>query len=146
MRKFLARRSVPMSVLLDFPFLTVHLHPGPGPVLETEWLGFAGSAEFREALTQTVDAARQHGVRGWVADDRRLGPVRPVDMDWVATWLLPTLDALGIRRFALLEAEESLNRFLINNMYREATPDLARMEFRAFADAAEARAWASGVA
>lgn len=132
-----------MSVLLDYPFLTVHLHPGPALVLETEWLGFAGSADFREALTQAVDAARQHGVRGWLADDRRIGPVRPVDMDWVATWLLPTLDAVGIRRFALLESAEALNRFLINNMYQEATPELAGLEFRAFTDPAEARAWAA---
>lgn len=135
----------PMSVLLDYPFLTVHFYPGPVPVLETQWLGFAGTADFREALTQAVDAARSHGVRGWLADDRRIGPVRPVDMDWVATWLLPTLDALGIRRFALLESAEALNRFLINNMYQDATPELPRMAFRAFTDAAAARAWVSAV-
>ncbi|RTQ52082.1 hypothetical protein EJV47_03370 [Hymenobacter gummosus] len=132
-----------MSVLLAHPFLHVHLHPGPVPVLETEWLGFAGSADFRAALTQAVDAARLHGGRGWVADDRRLGPVRPVDMDWVADWLLPTLDALGIRRFALVESEESLNRFLINNMYQTVTPELPQMEFQAFPNLAEARAWAA---
>lgn len=133
-----------MSVLLAFPFLNVHLHPGPCPVLETEWLGFAGSADFREALAQTVDAARAHGVRGWVADDRRLGPVRPVDMDWIAAWLLPTLDEQGIGRFALLESEESMNRFLISNMYQTAMPALQRMEIQAFADPAAAHAWACG--
>jgi hypothetical protein len=132
-----------MSVLASFPTLVLHLHAGPVPVLETEWLGFTRSAHFRRYLTEALALARQHGVRGWVANDLQLGAVRPADLQWVAEHVLPALVELGVTRFARLEATDSLNRLLIGHMYQEATPELP-ITTRTFADAPRARAWAAG--
>lgn len=133
-----------MQTLVSFPFLRVHLHTGgPLAVLETEWLGFASSADFRHALTETVHLAQQHRVKGWVADDRRLGAVRPKDLEWTHAYVLKSLSLIGLQRFAHLESVEVLNRVTIDGMYRTALPELL-YEVRHFTGLAEARAWAAG--
>jgi hypothetical protein len=130
------------TTLATYPFLKILLHTGPRNVLETQWLGFVGSTDFRSALTETLRLARLHRVTGWVADDRHLGPVRPKDLDWVHTAVLVPLSDLGVVHFAHLEAEESLNRLTINGMYQTAVPGL-NYEFRHFTSLTEARAWAA---
>ncbi len=129
------------TALATYPFLNVLLHTGKRTVLETEWLGFAGSTDFRLVLAEAVRLARQHHATGWVADDRRLGAVRPKDLDWAHQHVLVPLAGLGILRFAHLESEEVLNRITINGMYQSALPDLP-YEFRHFTSLFEARAWA----
>lgn len=132
------------TTLATYPFLRLLLHTGgPHPVMETEWLGFAGSHDFREALTEAMKLARQHRPTGWVADDRHLGAVRPKDLDWTHTNVLAPLGELGITRFAHLESVQVLNRITIDGMYQSAVPGLP-YEFRHFTVLAEARAWASG--
>jgi hypothetical protein len=132
------------TTLATYPFLRLLLHTGgPHSVMETEWLGFAGSQDFREALTEAVKLARQHRPTGWVADDRHLGAVRPKDLDWTHTNVLAPLGELGITRFAHLESVQVLNRITIDGMYQSAVPGLP-YEFRHFTVLAEARAWASG--
>ena len=132
------------TTLASFPFLHILLHTGgPHAVMETEWLGFAGSQDFREALAEALRLARQHRPTGWVADDRHLGAVRPKDLDWVHNEILVPLGGLGITRFAHLESVQVLNRITIDGMYQSAVPGLP-YEFRHFTVLAEARAWASG--
>lgn len=81
--------------LASYPFLNVLLHTGPTLVPETQWLGFAGSADFRTALQETPRLARAHKAAGWVADDRRLGAGRPKDLEWTHHEVLHPLDDLG---------------------------------------------------
>jgi hypothetical protein len=131
------------TTLATYPFLNILLHTGTRNVLETEWLGFAGSTDFRAALTEALRLARLHRVTGWVADDRHLGAVRPKDLEWTHTTVLAPLSDLGLIRFAHLESEETLNRITINGMYQSAVPGLA-YEFRHFTSLTEARAWAGG--
>ncbi|MGI4883360.1 MAG: hypothetical protein ACRYFR_00175 [Janthinobacterium lividum] len=133
-----------MQTLASFPFLHVHVHTeGPFAVLETEWLGFAGSNDFRYALTETLRFAQQHHVKGWVADDRRLGAVRPKDLEWTHDHVLKPLSLIGLQRFAHLESVEVLNRVTIDGMYQTALPGLP-YKFRHFMVLADARAWAAG--
>ncbi|WP_303312777.1 hypothetical protein [Hymenobacter sp. BT730] len=49
--------------------------------------------------------------------------------------------ALGITRFARLEADQAVNRLLIGHLYQEASPELP-LEIRAFVSLPEARQWA----
>ncbi|OGX88300.1 hypothetical protein [Hymenobacter coccineus] len=133
-----------MQTLVSLPFLNVHLHNGgPFATLETEWLGFAGSNDFRNALTETLRLAQQYHVKGWVADDRRLGAVRPKDLEWAHANLLKPVSLIGLQRFAHLESVEVLNRVTIDGMYQTALPGLP-FEFRHFTTLPEARAWAGG--
>ncbi|MDO7874103.1 hypothetical protein Q5H93_05110 [Hymenobacter sp. ASUV-10] len=132
-----------MRTVLSFPYLEVNLHEGPIPTLETHWLGFAPSADFRSAIEQAVEIARQHRVLGWIADDRQLGAVRPRDLEWTHDEVLLVLENLGLRRFALLESEDALNRRTIAGMYERAMPAIS-YEIRRFDDLTAARAWAAG--
>ncbi|RYU77850.1 hypothetical protein [Hymenobacter persicinus] len=131
------------ELLTAFPYLNIYLLRGPQPALETEWRGFVGSADFRSALAEALELARKHAVVGWVADDRRLGALRPKDLDWSFRYLHAPLAELGVRRFAQLEAEEPLNRFIIGTKYQQATAALP-FELRQFADLDLARRWACG--
>lgn len=134
-----------MLSLATFPFLNILLHPGPVPVLETQWLGYARSTEFRTALEQALALGRQHAVRGWLADDRLLGAVRPRDLAWVQQQVLAAIGQLGVRRFALVETTDALNRHHIGAMYAQAEPALG-FALRRFTDIGVARAWAGGAA
>lgn len=131
------------TTLASYPFLNILLHTGTRNVLETEWLGFAGSTDFQTALLEALRLARLYRVTGWVADDRHLGAVRPKDLEWTHAAVLVPLSTLGVLRFAHLESEEALNRLIINGMYQSAVPGLA-YEFRHFTSLVEARAWAAG--
>lgn len=130
-----------MTHLHAFPYLNLYLHPGPSPALETHWLGFATGAEFRAGIRQAMDLARQHHVTGWIADDRLLGAVRPRDLQWCFDEVLLALGALGVRRFALLESQDAMNRRTIDGMYQRVQPVVA-FEIRRFTDVQLARAWA----
>ena len=131
-----------MPVLVSYPVLVLHLHPGPYNALETEWLGYASSTDFRLYITEALDLARQHGVRAWIANDRLLGAVRPTDLTWIGETVLPAMVELGVVRFARLEAEQTLNRMLIGHLYEDTMPDLP-FETRTFTEVEQARAWAT---
>jgi hypothetical protein len=132
------------TTLASYPFLQILLHTGgPHPVMETEWLGFAGSQDFRLALSEALRLAGLHRPTGWVANDYLLGAVRPKDLEWTHTDVLVPLGELGITRFAHLESVQVLNRITIDGMYQSAVPGLP-YQFRHFTLLPEARAWASG--
>lgn len=132
-----------MLLLQAEPYLTIYLHQGPDSAIETEWLGYANSADFRRSVLLALQFGQQQHIRGWIANDRRLGAVRPRDLEWLRAEILPALAAAGVRRFALLEAEDSLNRLTIGWMYQQATTELS-FEIRPFTELSQARAWAIG--
>lgn len=47
----------------------------------TRYLSFAGSTDFHHALPETMPITQRHHVKGWMADNRRLGAVRPKNLD-----------------------------------------------------------------
>jgi hypothetical protein len=131
-----------MHLLAQYPFLNLYLHEGNSRALEAQWQGFVSSSVFRQAVMDALELARQHRITGWVADDRLLGPVRPADMEWIATQIMPELVGLGLKRLARVEAHDPLNQLLIKKMHNTAN-EIAPFEQRLFTDVQEARAWAS---
>jgi hypothetical protein len=132
-----------MQLLASYPFLNLYLHEGASRAIEAQWHGFISSALLRQATLDAVKLAREHRITGWVADDRLLGPVRPVDLEWIATEVLPILIDVGLRRFARIEAEDPLNKMLIGQAQETAEQQLP-FELQAFTDLTAARAWACG--
>lgn len=132
-----------MRTLLSLPHLHLFLHESPVPVLELQWLRYAPSVDFRSAILQALQLSQQHHVKGWVADDRQQGAIRPRDLEWAEQEVLLPLDELGLVRFAQLEAQDLLHRRTVDNLFTRATPIL-HFELRRFDDLAQARAWASG--
>lgn len=113
-----------MHPLFTAPYLTLYLHPGPAPTLELSWQNNAGSTDFRAAAQQALTLTQQHQVKAWVGDDRLLGAVRPVDLQWAEDNILPVLGQVGLARFALLARPAPLNTLLLGDTYRRLTPTL----------------------
>jgi len=134
-----------MSPAFTTPYCEVYLHTGPATTLEMRWLSYVPSVEFRACVGQALALARVQPLAGWVADDRLLGAVRPRDLAWVMQEVLPAIEAAGVRRFALLESHDAINRRTIAGMYKQALP-ARHFEVQQFADASLARAWATGAA
>lgn len=132
-----------MQLLVSYPFLNLYLHEGASRAIEAQWQGFISSALLRQTTLDAVKLARQHRITGWIADDRLLGPVRPVDLDWIAKEVLPQLVSAGVKRFARIEAADPLNRLLIGKVQETAEQKLP-FELRTFTDLSEARIWAGG--
>lgn len=124
----------------------VHLHHDPaGATLETEWLGFVNSEQLRSSLTEALRLARQHQVRGWVANNTLLRTIRPTDQDWINREWFPEFAKLGVRRLAIAESQDALNRMGISTIMQRAT-EHTPFDTQYFADATAARRWAAGVA
>ncbi|RSK45214.1 hypothetical protein [Hymenobacter rigui] len=133
-----------MLHLASFPFVTFYLHDIGCNALEAVWGDYVSSSFFREAVQQAISFVRQHQVSGWVADDRRLGPMEREDLAWVGLEVLPALAAAGLRRLAMLESDDWLNRRLIEEEYTFPVESLA-IEVRHFTDPRAARRWACGL-
>lgn len=122
----------------------VHLHHDPaGATLETEWLGFVNSEQLRASLTEALRLARQHKVTGWVANNTLLRTIRPTDQDWINQEWFPDFAKLGVKRLAIAESQDALNRMGISTIMQRAT-EHAPFDTQYFADAAQARRWAAG--
>jgi hypothetical protein len=134
----LSVRSPFMLLLAQYAFLHLYPHEGLSKALEGQ--GFVTSAVFRQTIGEALDRARKHRITGWVADDRLLGPVRPADMDWIATEIMPQLVRVGLRRLARIEAAGPLNQLLINRMHNTAH-ELAPFEQHVFTEVAQAQAF-----
>lgn len=132
-----------MRSLLSLPHLHVSLHEGSAPVLELQWLRYAPSVDFRSSILQAIQFSQQHHVKGWVADDRLQGAIRPRDLEWAEQEVLLPLDKLGLLRFAQLESQDVLNRRTVDTLLTRALP-IWHFELRRFDDLAQARTWASG--
>jgi hypothetical protein len=132
-----------MKQLASYPYLTLSLHEGACRAIEARWTGVASSATLRRATLECATLVGEHSVRGWIADDRLLGPVPAQDVAWIATYVLPLLVKMGLQRFARLEAENPQTQQVVGPAQKIAQQQLA-FELRTFTDVAEARAWACG--
>jgi hypothetical protein len=133
-----------MQLLYSSDFLTLTLHEGASRAIEAKWQGFVSSAVLRQATLDAVVLARQHRITGWIADDRLLGPVRPVDLEWIAQHVLPQLIGVGLKRFARIEAIDPLNKLLIGQVQDTAESQMP-FEMQTFTSLPAARAWACGL-
>ena len=129
-----------MLLLTSLSSVSFYLHNIGCQALEARWSDHGGES-FREAILEGLALARQYQAECWIADDRKLGPLQAADLEWVATDVLPALADYGIRRLAIIESEDLLNRELIQEAYFPPLNTLP-IEVRHFTDLSTARAWA----
>jgi len=132
-----------MSILYQTSFLQLH-HHAAAATLETEWLDFVNSEQLRTALNEALRLARLHRVQGWVANNTLLRTLRPADQDWINQTWFPEFAKLGVKRLAIIESQDALNRMGISNIMQRATAH-APFDTQYFADAEQARRWAASV-
>ncbi|RZK53381.1 MAG: hypothetical protein EOO59_12530, partial [Hymenobacter sp.] len=72
------------------------LHHDPAAsTIETEWLGFVNSEQLRTSLLEVLRLARQHRIKGYVANNVLLRTIRPADQDWINEVWFPEFAKLG---------------------------------------------------
>jgi hypothetical protein len=131
-----------MPIIYRTSFVQLH-HDPAGATLETEWLDFVNSEQLRSSLTEALRLARQHQVKGWVANNTLLRTIRPADQDWINQAWFPEFSKLGVKRLAIIESQDALNRMGISTIMQRATAHLP-FDTQYFADATAGRRWAAG--
>ena len=133
-----------MPIVYHTTFVELHHEPA-GATLETSWLGFANSEQLRSSLTEALRLARQLRVKGWVANNTLLRTIRPADQDWINQVWFPEFAKLGVKRLAIIESQDALNRMGITTIMQRATEHIP-FDTQYFTDAAAARRWAASTA
>ena len=124
---------------LDAPYLSIRWRSVP-QILYAEWKGYATSAEFRAALLKGVQAMREHHVVGYVSDARKAKVFVAEDLRWVSEVWLPQAVKAGLKRMAMVTAEEGLGKALIEDVAKEI--DNHGLSMRRFNSVAAATVWA----
>jgi hypothetical protein len=132
-----------MPIIYQTSFIQLH-YQAAGATLETEWLGFVNSEQLRAALTEALRLARQHRVQGWIANNTLLRTIRPADQDWINQAWFPEFAKLSVKRLAIIESQDALNRMGIAAIMQRATAH-APFDTQYFSDADQARRWAASV-
>jgi hypothetical protein len=130
-----------MAIVYRTSYLLLH-HDHVGATIETEWQGFVNSEQLRTSLLETLRLARQHRVKGYIANNVLLRTIRPADQDWINEVWFPEFAKLGVQRMAVVVSQDGLNRMGVDNIMQRATAHLP-FDTQYFADAQAARQWAA---
>ncbi|SNC63382.1 hypothetical protein SAMN06265337_0865 [Hymenobacter gelipurpurascens] len=127
-----------MMQVFDSPYLRI-LHDATYRVLEMQWQK-ATSVQFREGMLLGISQASRLGVHTWIGNLQAMQTLTPQDQEWIYEKWFPRFAALGIRRMAVIEPENPLNRIgIMQVMQHEAsTVPLATAYFLSVE---EARKW-----
>lgn len=127
------------EIYLDAPYLSIRWRSVP-QILFAEWKGFATSAEFRAALLKGVQAIREHHVVGYVSDARKAKVFVADDLRWVSEVWLPLAVTAGLKRMAMVTAEQGLGKSIIEGVAKQI--DNHGLSMRKFNSVAAATVWA----
>ncbi|RZK98727.1 MAG: hypothetical protein EOO62_25975 [Hymenobacter sp.] len=131
-----------MEKLFTTSHINIFLHAGSHKTIEIQWLDFVPSADLRTCLLEMLRLARQHQVKAWLADNRLIRAMRPVDLEWVGQAIMLPMSELGVRRLAVVESQDAINRMGVNAMLAAVLPN-TQLTTSYFATLTEARTWAT---
>lgn len=131
-----------MEKLFSTPYVNISLHRTTHTTIELHWLDFVPSADFRAAMLELLRLARLHGAQAWVADNRLIRALRPVDLAWAGSDVIQPMSESGVRRLAIVESQDAMNRMGVNMMLATTIPNTA-LTNHYFPTMEEARAWAT---
>ncbi|MGI4866530.1 MAG: hypothetical protein ACRYFZ_21585 [Janthinobacterium lividum] len=131
-----------MKKLYASSHLNVYLHEGPPTTVELEWLDFANSDELRRNILEGLRLAQLHRAQSWLADNRLLRAIRPKDFEWMGPAIITPLNELGVKRIAVVESQDAINRMGVTAFLSSVVPD-TNITTQYFTTAEEARAWSA---
>ena len=131
-----------MKHLYTSPHLNVYLHEGLHNMVELEWLDFANSEELRRNILEGLRLAQLHRAQSWLADNRLLRAIRPKDFEWMGPAISLPLDQLGVKRIAVVESQDAINRMGVTAFLSSVVPGTS-ITTQYFTTAEEARAWSA---
>lgn len=131
-----------MEKLFGNQYVNISLHSTAHKTIELHWLDFVPSADFRAGMLELLRLSRLHRVQAWVADNRLIRALRPTDLSWAGTEVIVPMSELGVRRLAIVESQDAINRMGVNMMLTTTLPD-TKLTNHFFSTIEEARAWAA---
>jgi len=129
------------DVYLDEPWLHVRWDAGHGCV-QSEWKGFANSAEFRAGLNKVLQAIREEHAIGYVSDTRKIKVIVQEDQKWATETLIPHMAAAGLKRMALVTAPSGLGKITVEEVVHMVNNK--GLLLRTFDSKAAAMSWVRG--
>lgn len=130
-------------VVWQTPKITVWHYPA-SRIVHHEIHQPGGGQEFRGALMAGLEILQTQGTQKWLSDDRRNSPLPADDEKWANTCWLPSMIALGWKRWAIVtpsEADAHLNMTRLASRINRTEAVTVRL----FSSPDEARRWLESV-
>ena len=128
-----------IQIVHDDPDVTIDVHPGQKLVRLT-WKRSIVGAAYRSVLDRVLDVVEQQGLKLWLSDGRKAGPILYDDQVWTMKEFTPKVLQAGLERIAIVNSEDGLNLLAVDRMVN-ATPSDAPYEIAFFQDPAIAQLW-----
>ena len=100
----------------DEPWLTIHWDESCQAV-RLEWKSYVEGEPAKVGLNAGLELFKTKRTNRWIADVRRLGPIRQVDQQWVSEDWHPRAIAAGVRYMATIIPKSSIARLSIKQLH-----------------------------
>jgi hypothetical protein len=112
-------------------------------LVETRWLAFAPSKDYREGLSHYLDVIRRQEAKLWLGDYRLARVIRLEDQQWAAREWFPTFLPLaaGIERMARVQSVDVFSQVSSDNMKEKIDMGGLPFLFSEFRHYEDAKAW-----
>lgn len=123
-------------------YLEIHYYP-EHKLVETRWLAFAPSKDYRDGLGRYLEAISQNDVKLWLGDYRLARVIRLEDQQWAAKEWFPQFlpVANGIERMARVQSEDLFSQMSSDNLKEKLDIKGLPFSFSEFKYYDDAKAW-----
>lgn len=118
---------------------TIETHPDQR-LVRLVWKRPVAGEAYRMLLMRLMDTVRKEGLKLWLSDGRKAGPILQADQLWTMTEFTPQVVAAGLERIAIVNSKDGLNLIAVDKLVN-ATPPEAPYEVAFFEDPAIAQLW-----
>jgi len=125
--------------LVDNEHITLQYLPDKKMIYHVIHKPVADDQVFKSALDIGTEALKKYGVRKWLSDDRKNGPLSPAFLEWSATDWQPRTIAAGWKYWANVVPTELVAAGTLTPVI-EALYDMG-LRMMVFSDLEKANAW-----
>ena len=129
-------------VFYNSEHLDIYYYP-EHKLIETRWLSYAPSRDYREGLERYLIAVQENEVKLWLGDYRLARVVRMEDQEWAARNWFPRFLPLasGIVKMARVQSEDVISQMSSDSMKSKLDISGLPFQFSEFRYYGEAKAW-----
>ena len=123
----------------DSSFVCVECDSGTA-LVKQHWKVNAASMEFREGMTRTIQAIKDHQGSALLMDATQLGALSEDDQQWTAQEWLPQAKEGGCQKVAAIVSDDVFNKMSVEDAFEQ----FEGVETAVFEHPDEALNWACG--
>lgn len=118
---------------------TIEVHPDQH-LVRLVWKRPVVREAYRKLLLRLLEVVRTQGIKLWLSDGRKAGPILQEDQLWTMREYTPEVLAAGLERIAIVNSKDGLNLLAVDRLVN-ATPLDAPYDIEFFEDPAIAQLW-----